>query len=180
MLRRGCQVPRGERGTSSDFRSARSCASHPSSKMEPALALLYHSTFGGTISEHPSGSLGSTALSWIHHSLLMPNPGSATRQRVFSYARSWTGSYLGSSEQTSSIPGCWYVQGLGSSLQPCPAHRSLTASPKISARPAPCPGITSCRAGAATLPCVHLSVQQDVQGRCSPSRITGTPLERAR
>lgn len=41
-----------ERGTCSDFRSARSCASHPSSKMEPALALLYPSTFGGKISEH--------------------------------------------------------------------------------------------------------------------------------
>lgn len=56
MLRRGCQVPRGERGASSDFRSARSCASHPSSKMEPALALLHPSTFGDKISEHPSGS----------------------------------------------------------------------------------------------------------------------------
>lgn len=65
MLRRGCQVPRGEeRGASSDFRSAPSCASHPSSKMEPALALLHPSTFGGKISEHPSGSLGSTAVPW--------------------------------------------------------------------------------------------------------------------
>lgn len=65
MLRRGCQVPRGEeRGASSDFRSAPSCASHPSSKMEPALALLHLSTFGGKISEHPSGSLGSTAVPW--------------------------------------------------------------------------------------------------------------------
>lgn len=95
-----------ERGTSSDFRSARSCASHhPSSKMEPALALLYPSTFGGKIPEHASGSLGSTAVSWIHHSLLMPNPGSARRQRVFSNASSWIGTYLGSSEQTSSVPG---------------------------------------------------------------------------
>lgn len=105
MLRRGCQVPRGERGTSSDFRSARSCASHPSSKMEPALALLHPSTFRGKISEHPSCSLGSTAMSWIQHSLLMPSPGSATCQCGFSDASSWIGTYLGSSEQTSSIPG---------------------------------------------------------------------------
>lgn len=68
MLRRGCQVPRGEeRGTSSDFRSAPSCASHPSSKMEPALALLHPSTFGGKISEHPSGLWGA-----------QPCPGSTT------------------------------------------------------------------------------------------------------
>lgn len=100
--------------------------------MEPALALLHPSTFGGKIYEHPSGSLGSTAVFWIHHSLLMPSPGSATCQRGFSDASSWIGTFLGSSEQTSSIPGSWYVQDLGSSSQPCLAHRSLTASPKAS------------------------------------------------
>lgn len=71
--------------------------------------------------------------------------------------------------------------GLGKQLAALPGTPEPDCQPKsITARQAPCSGISPCRAGAATLLRVHLSLQQDVEGRCSPFPITGMPSETGR
>lgn len=130
-----------ERGTFSDFRSARSCFSHAGSKMEPALALLYPR-------QNPRACPG---LSGEHSRALDPpqpadaKAGICSTPACVQHCQQLDRDRFG--QQRAEQLRSWLLtrEGLGEQLPALPGTPEPQCQPEITiARRAPCPGIPPC------------------------------------